>query len=336
MNRDICGFYHDPPLWVGDSPIEPGDLTPPNFADFAESMITGTLSDGIKFNVSRDGLFAFDFTSWAPGHFPPDLGPGVFEQTAELLLNQISVMNSFLVFLYTNELKIARFNRERMLITPELRIPLDAIEGTSNMGFGNQRVACLAMARFASTYRSDLPVSFDSRMVGRFPISTEIVEAALNDLSAVTGAAHPDGLALLDLFQRAGKAYQDHNHASAVITYWGVIERLLQEMWSEFQAANVQRDGSDFITGERRSRLNDGKTFTAAVITETLSFVSLLPLDVYAKLNKVRKVRNDWMHGTKTRVSGGEARTAAGACEEMLKLVRGVVVTGPQGLRLHG
>jgi hypothetical protein len=72
------------------------------------------------------------------------------------------------------------------------------------------------------------------------------------------------------------------------------------------------------------------------VITETLSFADQLPFELHKKLNKVRNVRNEWMHGTQLRVTSAQARTATEACEGMLELVRSIKVVGAQGLRLHG
>jgi hypothetical protein len=158
---------------------------------------------------------------------------------------------------------------------------------------------------------------------------------ALEICGGVEALQPSNRLGLLELFLRAGKSYQDHNHAAAVISYWGIIERLLHELWSDFQDDNETRDGSPFVSAERKRRLNDGRTFTAAVITEQLSFGNRLPLDLYRKLNKVRKIRNDWMHGTRNRVSGADARAAAEACQGMFKLVRSIQVAAPAGLRLH-
>jgi hypothetical protein len=342
MNRNLAGFYHDPPLWVGSVPTgmdqdPPQDLS--QFTQFSETASSRTIAGTIKFQVSREGLFSFDFSNWTPGQFPEhsDNTPLAFERSAELMLNQASVMNAFLGFFYSNELNTAHFARQCMVVTPELRLPLDSLDGNSGMGFGNQSVAHLAMSRFASSYRPGLPIMMDGRICFRgAPVGTDIIDQALTDLDTVIRSEDKDGLGLLELFLRSGKSYQDHNHALAVINYWAIIERLLQELWTNYQKINEQRDGEVFISGGRKKRLNDGRTFTAAVITETLSFGGLLPLDLYTKLNRVRKIRNDWMHGTKLGVTGPEARVATEACEGMFKLVRSIDVKGSQSLQLHG
>jgi hypothetical protein len=67
-----------------------------------------------------------------------------------------------------------------------------------------------------------------------------------------------------------------------------------------------------------------------------LSFADRLPLDLYTKINKVRKIRNDWKHGAKLRVSAAEARTATEACEGMFKLVSSIEVSGEKGCDFTG
>ena len=164
MNRDLAGFYHDPPLWVGSVPTIELNREPPTdfsqFRDFSETAVAKTIAGTVKFRVSREGLFAFVFSNWPPGHFPEDTEgtPLEFDRTATVQLNQASVMNAFLAFFYSAELKIARFARDWMVVTPELRLPLNSLDGDTGMGFGNQSIAHLAMARFASTYRPGLPI----------------------------------------------------------------------------------------------------------------------------------------------------------------------------------
>jgi hypothetical protein len=125
MNRNIAGFYHDPPLWVGSVPTGL-DQDPPQdlgqFTQFSENALSKTIAGPISVQVSREGLFSFDFSDWTHGRFPEtsDSTHLAFERSAQLMLNQASVMNAFLAFFYSSELKTARFARQRMFVTPEV------------------------------------------------------------------------------------------------------------------------------------------------------------------------------------------------------------------------
>jgi len=57
-----AAFYHDPPLWVGESPID--DVTQPwqvDFEAFKEVVYEGKVGP-MRFKALREGMFKFDFT----------------------------------------------------------------------------------------------------------------------------------------------------------------------------------------------------------------------------------------------------------------------------------
>jgi len=337
MQRNASGFYHDPPLWVEGSPIDYGSDGMPNFESFRDEIFRQKLANGIEIKVTREGLFLFGFADWAPGVFPDEHNglPADFNSQAEVILHRTNVMNAFLAFLYTNEQIIDNFSSETMVVTPELIISLHDLDHT-DMGFGNSRVSRLALSSYPSTYQSSLPYVFDDRvsMRGR-TISIAVIKRTVDDLESLITNLSVDGILLVDLFIRASKSYHDHNYSSALITYWAITEKLLQELWKRYQDDNRLRRDAVFISDERRKRLNDGRTFTAAVISEALSFADYIDYDLYYKMSNVRKIRNDWMHSQKV-VSSNNAQTATDVCERLLLLVHGIKLYGQKGLTLHG
>jgi hypothetical protein len=340
MNRDSSAFYHDPPMWVGTSPVDHTDSPPSvDFDSLREPVFEAELSGGIKLRVSREGLFKFDFSNWEPGVYPPDDDgtPAPFDDQVAVILARTTVMNSLLGFLYTNELKMHRFSRDQMVVTPETVISTGSFDGDLSMGFGNQRVSHLALSSYPSTYLPSLPVTMDNRIQMRgAPLPIDVMTKTADDLSHLIEEWGTDGLLLIDLFMRASKAYQDHNYSAALINHWAITEKLLQELWSKYQDDNKQRDGEDFITGDRRKRLQDGRTFTAAVISETLSFADYIPHKLYVKMGKTRKARNDWIHPPGKPITRKHAIESTEVCQEMLKLVRNVEMIGQTGSRIHG
>ena len=339
MNRDSSAFYHDPPLWVGPSPVDYA-VSPSSF-DFdslREPMFETALSGGIKLRVTREGLFKFGFVDWEPGVYPLEPGGGMvpFDAQVAVILARTTVMNSFLAFLYTNEMSMHNFNRDQMVVTPETIIPTGAFEIDLGMSFGNQHVSHLALSSYPSTYRSNIPATADNRIQGRVSLQIDVLRKAADDLSRLIDSSGTDGLLLTDLFLRASRAYQDHNYSAALINHWAITEKLLQELWSKYQDDNKQRDGKDFIVGDRRKRLQDGRTFTAAVISETLSLADYLPFEMYVSMSKTRKARNDWIHAPGKPITRNHAVVSTQVCQEMLKLVRGIELIGQAGSSIHG
>src|SRR5205807_1255476 len=92
-------------------------------------------------------------------------------------------------------------------------------------------------------------------------------------------------------------AYQDHNYSAALVSYWAVSERLVQELWQRYQDEHRTVDGHMVIPAKRRTILADSRTFTAAVLVEVLTFEGSLSFELYEKISAVRQVRNRWIHG---------------------------------------
>ena len=64
-SSSIVAYYHVPPLWIGEAP--PRDALAANAAALRETVFQKDLKWGIRVRATRDGLFVFDCTKWAPG-----------------------------------------------------------------------------------------------------------------------------------------------------------------------------------------------------------------------------------------------------------------------------
>jgi len=315
--RQVSGIYHDPPIWVGARVIDFARDDRQVLKRLREEVFRGEIGDVIELMVTREGLFAFDFEKWTPGRMPADGKDGApvpFEKMAETQLNRTLVINSFLALLYTWCLVEQRHLVDRMVATPELLISMDKLSDDSAMGFGNQRVSHLALSSFESTYLRDRPIGFDDRLTFRnFELPVEAISHVVASLSQLLDNRGLDGLLLVDIFLRASKSFQDHNCPAALIDYWAVCERLIQEMWAKFQTDN------QIVDKKRRDRLNDPRTFTAAVTTEVLAFSGSIAVELYEQISNVRRARNDWIHGLKAPVSASDAVEAAGVCRDLIR-----------------
>lgn len=84
--------------------------------------------------------------------------------------------------------------------------------------------------------------------------------------------------------------YVESNWTQSLILVWTNIEQLLNQIWEENIIADVSNKRKDF--------LNDFRTWTAAAKIEVLFIKGYLLPDIYDLINKVRKVRNEFMHKT--------------------------------------
>ena len=66
------------------------------------------------------------------------------------------------------------------------------------------------------------------------------------------------------------------------------------------------------------SRLQQGREYTAAVITEILSLNGVLDLALSNHPNEIRTTRNHWMHGLDRAISMESAHSSAQLAEKIL------------------
>jgi len=106
--------------------------------------------------------------------------------------------------------------------------------------------------------------------------------------------------------------------SAALIDSWIAIEQILDFLWQIYL--------SDFPK-KRKRRLNDTRTYTAAVRIEMLHTVDVLPATLYESLNTARKHRNDLAHRAK--ISIDMATEVVGAMKETIEFFTKISVAPP-------
>jgi hypothetical protein len=186
-------------------------------------------------------------------------------------------------------------------------------------GFGSIRIGQLyLLASQAQGSQDNQYLYFDERIMTRHGIATEIIEMAADDLAHLMKTYPEDGVLVADLMLRAGKAGQDHNYSAALITYWAVAEKMLQELWQKYRSYN--RKDSDKSSRGRRN-------YTAASISQNLSHAGYLQAELYDQISYVRGKRNQWMHSLGGKISNEDAAKAGDVAAKLLQDARGINLT---------
>ena len=324
---DGSGFYHDPPLWVGASPIDEETDELENLDSLVEVVYQTTMPCGVRISVTREGLFAFGFGSFDMRTILPEAKDriGSRDENARSVLGRTLFMNAFLALVYTNAGPL-----DRMVVTPEVLMYIGAVDDPALITSSpSHRLEFLNRSNDAGSYNPNWNPTDDFRIRERSrTIRSSDLAQATDQLASFMSDYPSDGLLLLDLFARASKAYQDYSYSSCLITYWAIIEKLLGELWETFQTDNKTRNGQPFVAGQRLKRLQDGRTYTAAVIIEILSLTSYIDDELYQDISRIRKARNDWMHSLKGNFNHSDADAATRACERMFLQVRNLELRG--------
>lgn len=340
--RNTVAYFHWPLIWVGAPPAGwPGlDIDAKTFGD---TMYQTTLKAGINVKACRDGMFAFDFSEWAPGAAPPeeDGRPIDFDLAASVVLRRTAVLNTHLACLYTAVARRQNFALPKMVVSPSDLLHSASLDwdkpGGGIGGGGDPRGMALLMARLPATYAA--PPIADWR-VGHRAITVEAstVEESFQRLDELLAHPAPHALLAVELSLRSCKAYEDHNYSLAMVTAWVVVEKLLYVHWERYIDQNRRRNIGDvqapFINAERKEKLTESSEFTASVVSEILSLVDNIPLDLYRDISAVRRVRNGWMHELRP-VTRLEGELALRVAERMLGFVERIELAMPPVATLH-
>ncbi len=316
------GYFHWPVIWVGSSPISDGAVDARRLSDTVYRKI---LDSGVEVKVSRDGMFAFRLSDWAGGRYPPlreRLGSGVSATAfdpAEMRAQRGRLLNAYLACFYTALWRRQDATLKRMVVSPDEIVQIKLLNDESEHITRDERFQALLEARNPAFVKHwSPPPEVDWRFGNRvMVVQVETVEESFAMLDRLLLQPDEDALTLADLYARAAKYHEERNHDVCLITSWAIIERLLNRLWEEYIDDNRRRkvggEEAPFINQARKRSLTEGQNFTASVVTEILSLVERLPLDLYQEVSVVRRARNGWIHNLEPvspEVSGKAIRVA--------------------------
>ncbi len=129
--------------------------------------------------------------------------------------------------------------------------------------------------------------------------------------------------ALPELVVGAYSNLSRHHAPEAIVDGWVVIEQLLDVMWQEF-VAGVSEPG-------RAEILKDTRSFTAAVRADVLLTAGKISPDLWRKVTRARKYRNELAH--RARVSIGAAQSVCSAMQSTVERILGTTVDPPLYMR---
>jgi hypothetical protein len=334
----VVAYYLWPPVWIGDAAPEDHRLAAadPGELILAQMMATQQLEEekyradlpvGITVKVFREGMFIFDLTIWLASRAQSGLD---LADIKAVLLGMTTVLNNHLACLYTALDAHQHIAIEKMVISPADLIFLDAIDGSTKTT-SLTRAAPFAFARTLVDYTINYKADW-TKVLRENIIEIESVRNSFNLLSNIVRHQDADILRFVDLYTRGCKAIEDHDYSRCLVTAWTISEILLQKLWDKYIELNLTReiDGKkvQFIDKARKERLDDGRTFSASVITEILSLTDTIPFSLYRDLSIVRKKRNDWMHSMKS-VSEKDAELSISVSERMIETTYGINIHIP-------
>lgn len=336
MMAGATAYYHWPGLWIDAAPdfADARDHRLPTEVDLtavADEMMRVRVSDALQVKVLREGRFVFGFADDDSDE------RASFDERAAIAIRRVTMMNAHLVCLYTAVARTERFLLPKLVVAPMDTISSRDLDDTG-YAVSDARTAHLLQADAPGSYNLLSPASSDWRIRGRTVISRVAVHESFALLTAVLEHETGHLLAMLDLYARACRAYEDHDYSISLVASWTIVERLLDALWERYIEQNRERevDGhrEPFINADRKQRLT-GRDFTASIVAEILSLLDVVPNRLFVDLGIVRAARNQWLH-TMRPVERATAERAVDVALELLRRAENLDVEAPLLPRLQG
>ena len=313
----VTAYFHIPALWLNKEPSNDNEIY--------EIISEKTLNCGIRVKARRDGLFIFDFSNWKPASISPDAPDKEIE---EVVRKRISVMNVHLACLNTSTSFVGNMAMPiKQIITATDYILLPNFE--SNQIIIDTLPIWSPIIVYLQTYMSSSKISKTRNLI----LSCEIVERSYELLDDLLIHGSEETLIIAILLYNAVKHYTDHDFSTSLILSWAAIEKMLNESWMKYIENNRTINDQTFINSERKYKLGS-RDFTASIISEILSLTGQITTDIYRDIEKVRKVRNAWMHELKE-IKDNEASLAIRLAQSIFDQVHAVKLNLCISLGIH-
>ncbi|MGP0593566.1 hypothetical protein ACTRXD_13675 [Nitrospira sp. T9] len=313
-------YYHCPPVWVEADPFI-GCQNPP-VSTQREEVFKKSLASGIRVVVSRDGLFVFDFNDWLPRAEMPDLNfDDILDNSIPPITSKMVMQNpKFQRFMEVSQQEVANVYRRVEVMNAHLACLNTALQTCQKESWpilqfisageylkvdrGQDEIRRLNLIASHSPYHAyiekfrsttDTPTECPTRQL----VTIQTVEKSFEILDSIIKSPIPDSLKLVTMLLQSARAYRDHDFSGSIILSWTVLEKLISIIWDKMLKDNKEREEEgtkiDFIDSKREKKLK-GSLYSASTRIEILSLLNRINKALYTELNKIRKVRNAWLH----------------------------------------
>jgi hypothetical protein len=202
---------------------------------------------------------------------------------------------------------------------PELPMNYVPLKGQETFNQGVTFGANVMLDRKLTANYQELRNLKDNQLPYRTVVTDKTLAFAAEQFEAITKLGENFAL-LVDLLYHQHYLHSCHRFSESLLSAWSITETCLNQLWETFLSQRLESGIQ--ISRERKKKLT-GRDFTASIIQETLNLSDILSTDEYTEISKIRKARNDWVHGLKS-TSSEEAADALRLCRSMIEKTYGI------------
>lgn len=191
------------------------------------------------------------------------------------------------------------------------------------------------MGRYLSSYRSEVPIELDSRIMIRRVISQNAIAHASNLFLQVV--AKPGTEKQLASFAKSLAEYKVGNYETSIVLAWFITEAAISSLWrSHLEARNLDIDGDRRRINRDRKDFLTGRDFSASVVLNMLELAGVIDYALFEEIDTVRGYRNKIVHAHKFVPGATEAQLAMKTAREMIYRLWGIRFASNTGYSVSG
>lgn len=179
------------------------------------------------------------------------------------------------------------------------------------------------MARYPSSYRSDIPIEEDSRIRMRQVVSIDAIKMAATQLTQVVSS--PGTERPLASFAKALAEYKISNYSTSIVLAWFITEASLSSLWrTHLESLNHDGDGGSRRINSDRWDVLTGRDFTTSIVSNFLELSEVLSTSEFREVDLVRGYRNKIVHSKAFSPGATEAQLALKTAQQMIQRIWGI------------
>ncbi|CAM3007616.1 hypothetical protein [Vibrio neptunius] len=291
MTKSYVAFYPSKPYWA-IAPLNVDESqTQASFTELMSEIVFEHQHEKFELAICRDGRIMLSLKDASRSL---DLN---LEETIDRWGLYLSYLNAFYLVLDSAIIltsRIAIFSLHEVTSRDAFSM---TVEGSRVKGenISTESIASTyQMARYLSSYRRDIPLSIDNRILARGIVSAEALKLAVCNFELLF--SFPGMEKSIASISKSISEYKIGNYDTSIVLAWFCIERLLSKKWVEYLISfNQIGEESKRVNSERLKKLTD-RDYTISIIINMLELGGVLPFALYKKLEKIRVARNKIAH----------------------------------------
>ncbi len=332
----FTAFYPSRPFWAGSKVNFQVPRVDSWFHDQMVEEVYSRETDAYALKVCRDGRILIRIS--ALEHDEPSEAHLPIEKIVQRWGDYLDYLNAFYLLLDSATLEIdhlACFNLHEITNRDAFRVTYENGKTTSENIAVESIASVFQMGRYLGSYRPDLSIEFDSKIMMRNVVSLNAIAHAGDLFERVV--ASPGMEKPLASFAKSLSEYKVGNYETSVVLAWFITEASISSLWeSHIDSLNsnlaagrrrIDRERKDFLTG---------RDFPTSIVSNMLELFGIVSHDLFEDIDAVRRYRNKIVHARKFTPGAAEAQLSLKTALSMIERLWNLRLTPSFGYSVTG